>query len=254
MRVSKRTIAGPAIEIVTAGRPPVIRSDLPLYDYGSTIYMETFGRIKLMKYLIFILITLISTYAIAAPTGTAMLPTAEVLQYGESNTSYEFNGSGRLDSLPAKSTFGYQSGLGNGFELGYDNSAGKSYYNVKWQYNDDSNNLPAIAIGVQNIGNDRQNQYYAVATATAPYKLMSASFGVMCKSRNEYITMASAQAKYDMLKLSADYTNGGEFNRYSYSTGIESKNFTFTYTRYFIHNKNLTHSFMIGYKSISVMK
>jgi len=82
---------------------------------------------------------------------------------------------------------------------------------------------------------------------------MSASFGLLRKSSNEYITMASVEGKYDMLKLSADYVNGGGMNRHSYSAGIETKNITFTYTRYHIQGSTLTHSFMIGYKYSSVL-
>jgi hypothetical protein len=207
-----------------------------------------------MKYIFFAITLLFPIMASAASTGTALVPNAEVLQFGETRATYEFSGSGRLDSTTTGSTYGLQTGMLGGIETGIDyDSNSNPIYNVKWQYNDYEGPLPAIAIGMQNLGSKRKVQYYAVATASTPYKLMSASFGLLRKSSDEYITMASAEAKYDMLKLSADYANGGGLNRHSYSAGIETSNITLTYTRYHIQNSALNHSFMIGYKYSSVL-
>ncbi len=207
-----------------------------------------------MKYIIFAIAMFVSIFASATSTGTAMVPNAEVLQFGETRATFEFNGSGRLDASTTGSAYGIQTGMMGGIETGIDyDSNSNPIYNVKWQYSDDSGTIPAIAIGMQNLGNKRKIQYYAVATATTPYKLMSGSFGLLRKSSNEYITIASVEAKYDLLKLSADYANGGGMNRHSYSAGIETNNITLTYTRYHIKNSSFNHSFVIGYKYSSIL-
>ena len=207
-----------------------------------------------MKYIFFMFALLLPVFALAASTGTAIIPSAEVLRFGESQATYEFDGSGRLDSSTTGSTYGLQTGLLGGIETGVDYGPdSKPYYNGKWQYKGDGGILPAIAIGMQNLGSKRKVQYFAVATASTPYNLMSATFGLLRKSSNEYVTIAGAQAKYDMLKISADYANGGGLNRHSYSAGIETNNISLTYTRYYIPGSSLNHSFMFGYKYSSVL-
>lgn len=217
--------------------------------------MEIVWEDKRVKYFILAAALLLPMLAFSAPTGTALIPNAEVLLFGETSASYEFNGSGRLDSSDQDGTYGLQTGLMGGIETGIDyGSDNKPIYNAKYQYNSgDGGVLPSIAIGMQNLGSKRKVQYYAVATASTPYKLMSASFGLLRKSSNEYITMASVEGKYDLLKLSADYANGGGLNRHSYSAGIVTNNLTFTYTRYHIQNSNLNYSFMVGYKYSSIL-
>ncbi|MEI7832778.1 MAG: hypothetical protein WCJ56_06240 [bacterium] len=101
----------------------------------------------------------------AIPTGLNIMPTADVMPFGMSRYQYEFN-SEKANVPDRGAIVGTQTGIGLGTaEGGIDEvSHIGTVYNLKMLLLQGDEMMPAIAVGVENIGRDAKPQYYLVAS------------------------------------------------------------------------------------------
>jgi hypothetical protein len=94
-----------------------------------------------------------------------VIPTADVLDRGVISLESESAGAGRPWGDGCDMYALSQIGIGSGVELGMDRCLGdsESWVNVKWRMRDESGRTPALAVGVQGIGEGATAQPYVVA-------------------------------------------------------------------------------------------
>jgi hypothetical protein len=100
----------------------------------------------------------------AVPTGLNAMPTADIMPFGMTRMEWQLNDSGYLYAPTHRRVLGTQTGMGPGvLEGGVDEVSGVgTVYNMKLALSSESYSMPAIAIGVQNVGGHTKNQFYLV--------------------------------------------------------------------------------------------
>lgn len=112
------------------------------------------------------------TPAWSAPTGLVVIPTADVLDRGSVCLDYSTQGRDVVWGDDCDRFLGVQAGLAPGLEAGVDectNSSDGPWLNLKWQVVPESEKGPAIALGLQAIGED---------TTAEPYLVLSRDFSL----------------------------------------------------------------------------
>ncbi len=104
--------------------------------------------------------------ATAAPSGLNVIPTADILDKGVMSLEFESAGSGTPWGGDCDNFALLQFGVGYGVELGFDHCTNHPdhWLNVKWRIRDESDTLPAIAIGTQSISVGDRHQPFAICT------------------------------------------------------------------------------------------
>jgi len=101
----------------------------------------------------------------AGPTGLTVIPTADVL--APATGSLEFEAVGRQVAFGGDCDRAvlFEIGLSQGIEAGIDTSISSSegpWLNAKWLVRDETALLPAVAVGLQNVGEDVVAEPYLV--------------------------------------------------------------------------------------------
>lgn len=182
----------------------------------------------------------------AVPTGLNAMPTAEVLESGQSRISYETE-SGKLYAPAGSSIYGTQNGLFLGIEVGVDRVSDKgTVYNGKWRLKGEGLILPALAVGVQNITSGEKPQYYAVLTKSlTPAKIVQLHAGLLRdENTNETTGMYGANVDLGPVFVQADRTN----DRTSVGAGFTYQNITAGAIAYDYENAPNETSLFVSYR------
>ena len=109
-----------------------------------------------------------SPRAAAAPTGLAIIPTADLLPPGVASLEVETVGNRALPGgegeTPALSQFGLTTRLDAGSDRRIGGGPGHTLLNAKWLVLPEERGLPAIAVGVQNVAGGLRAEPYLVGT------------------------------------------------------------------------------------------
>ncbi len=190
----------------------------------------------------------------AIPTGLNIMPTADVMPFGMSRYQYEFN-SEKANVPDRGAVVGTQTGIGMGTaEGGIDEvSHVGTVYNLKMLLLQGDEMMPAIAVGVENIGRDAKPQYYLVASkslidisATETRSAVHVGFLLDTdgKTRAMYggdLSIGALSFKLDQVGLAPGKV------RTAFSTGIKYGELSATVTAYDIYKKPGVLSYTIGY-------
>ncbi len=190
----------------------------------------------------------------ASPTGLNIMPTADALAPGMSNYQYEFN-SEKANVADRGTIVGTESGLGMGImEGGVDQiSHVGTVYNLKMILSPGSQENPALAVGVQNVGRDAKPQYYLVASKSLidiPEAQTRAAFHIGAlldtdgRSRPMYggdLTVGMVVVKLDQVGLAKTGVHT------AMSAGLKFGGLTATVTSYDIYKKTGNLSYTLGY-------
>lgn len=184
----------------------------------------------------------------AVPTGLNIMPTAEVLGFGQQSFYFESDGSGKLFVPRGDSLAGTQTGFVMGIEGGIDTAGGDTIYNLKWRFIPEGTFMPALAVGAQNIAGNEGTQYYAVMTKNfLPKGMLQISGGAIRVEDNE-LTMVGAGSKLGPIRVMIDRVNGNEaFDCTAYGASLDLGGFLIGGTQYDYDNGPDERTFSISY-------
>lgn len=216
-----------------SGRSAVVCHDFTQYQYTMRISSCEFqiqkinGGAKLRRLFAiggFIAVVLSNgQWAVCAPSGLNVIPTADVLDKGDVSLEIESDGRGRPWGDDCDSFSLLQFGVGNGVELGVDQCLNNpdTWINIKWRVCDESGRLPALALGVQGISYDELAQpYIAVLKSIGDTRFHMGAMKIDHKTR---LVFGLDRPLGSRVTFQADYTSGDE-NSTTYGIAVSLSN------------------------------
>jgi len=175
-----------------------------------------------------------------------MMPTADVLEPGESRLDYETANSGKLNVLFGGSIIGTQNGTLFDIEAGIDNITDVgTVYNFKWRFLSGEGGGPAAAVGAQNLA--ESTQYYAVLTKGI--SRLKVSGGVITGVGDDDETLAMVGASLDIRPfiLMVDHVQGDTIKRTAGSVGLAFSSFVIQGTAYDFENADTEYTMTLSF-------
>ena len=194
----------------------------------------------------------------AIPTGLNIMPTADVIPFGMSRYQYEFN-SEKANVSDRGAIVGTQTGIGMGTaEGGIDEvSHVGSVYNLKMLLLQGDEMMPAIAVGVENIGRDAKPQYYLVASKSLidipETETRSAiHIGFLLDTDGKTRAMYGGDLAMGPLLFKLDQVGLAPGNVHTaFGAGVKYGEFSATVTSYDIYKNPGILSYTLGYTYVS---
>lgn len=187
-------------------------------------------------------------YGLCSPTGLNVIPTADVLERDTFRLDTPFSGGLRFGPDGDMYVL-LQVGAGNGMEVGIDqrvqDGRAESWLNAKWRLIEEDGTRPALAIGVQNLARNRDEEAYLVMSKS--FKPARIHMGlIQAKDRSEAMLGLSRRLT-PALALQADYVSGKE-NGLTAGVGIAvASNATLLVARSFPNDSSRDAEYMIKF-------
>lgn len=201
-----------------------------------------------MRNMILVCLLSASLACLAIPTGLNMMPTAEVLESGQSRLEYETPNGGKLNVPFGSSILGTQNGSLFGIEAGIDNITHiGTVYNVKWRFvNNEAAGVQA-AVGAQNLA--EHVQYYGVLTKTIGRVQVSAGAitGVGDPDDDETAAMVGVRVDLRPFALMVDHVRGDIVKRTAAGIGVRLSSLTLRGTAYDFDGGETEYTMTVSY-------
>ncbi|MHB9035506.1 MAG: hypothetical protein ACYC64_02485 [Armatimonadota bacterium] len=162
-------------------------------------------------------------WAVCAPSGLNVIPTADVLGKGVMSLETESDGNGRPWGDDCDRFALLQFGVGNGIEMGADQCLNDSnaWINFKWRVRNESNGSPAVALGTQAIADNGRPQPYVVTTKSLGKLRLHT--GVIDIDRKFRWMLGMDHPLGGRIAFQADYISGNE-NSMTYGVAVSLSN------------------------------
>ena len=189
-----------------------------------------------------------SLACLAIPTGLNMMPTAEVLESGQSRLTYETPNGGKLNVPYGSSILGTQNGSLFGTEAGIDNITDVgTVYNFKWRFVNNKAAGVQVAVGAQNLA--EHTQYFGVLTKSIGRVQVSAGAitGIGDPDNDETAAMIGARVDLRPFVLMADHVQGDTVKRSAGSIGVRLSSLTLLGTGYDFDGGDTEYTMTVSY-------
>jgi len=201
-----------------------------------------------MRYFVIACLLFTSLACLAIPTGLNMMPTAEVLEPGQSRLDYETPNSGKLNMPFGASILGTQNGSLFNIEAGIDNITDVgTVYNFKWRFVNNKDAGVQVAVGAQNLA--EHAQYFGVLTKSFGRLQVSggAMTGVGDPDNDETVAMVGALIDLKPFFLMADRVEGDTVKRTAGSIGVRLASLTLQGTAYDFDGETTEYTTTVSY-------